>query len=88
MKNNFIITLSSNDTTSLYGSNIYNCNYFINLNNILENIENEKTYKISFSFKSNKSFYFIGKVIGLYINNITYSVKNQENYNQSFYWDY
>jgi hypothetical protein len=84
MKNNFIITLNSRDTTSWYGSNIYDCNYFINLNNIFSTIENEKTYKISFSFKSNKSIYLIGKVIGLYINNITYNIKNQENFNQTF----
>ena len=76
MKNNFIITLNSRDTTSWYGANIYDCNYFINLNNILSTIENAKTYKISFSFKSNKSLYLIGKVMGLYLNNITYSIKN------------
>jgi hypothetical protein len=56
----------------------------MNFNNILSTIENEKTYKISFSFKSNKSIYLIGKVIGLYINNITYNIKNQENFNQTF----
>ena len=84
MKNNFIITLNSRDTSSWYGSNIYDCNYFINLNNILSTIENEKTYKISFSFKSNKSVFLIGKVVGLYLNNITYSIKNQENYNQTY----
>ena len=84
MKNNFIITLNSRDTSSWYGSNIYDCNYFINLNNILSTIENEKTYKISFSFKSNKSVFLIGKVVGLYLNNITYSIKNQQNFNQTF----
>ena len=57
MKNNFIITLNSRDTSSWYGSNIYDCNYFINSNNILSTIENEKTYKITFSFKSNKSVF-------------------------------
>ena len=84
MKNNFIITLNSRDTSSWYGSNIYDCNYFINLNNILSTIENEKTYKITFSFKSNKSVFLIGKVVGLYLNNITYNIKNQQNFNQTF----
>jgi hypothetical protein len=84
MRNNFIITLNSRDTSSWYGSNIYDCSYYIDLNNILESIEYEKIYKVSFTFKSNKSVFLIGKVIGLYLNNITYSIKNQENYNQTF----
>ena len=57
MKNDFIISLNSQDTTSWLGLNIYNCNNFINLNNIITDIEYEKTYKITFSFKSNKSVY-------------------------------
>jgi hypothetical protein len=84
MKNDFIISLNSQDTTSWSGSNVYNCNYFINLNNIITDIEYEKTYKITFSFKSNKSVYLIGKTVGLHINNITYSIKNQQNLNQTF----
>jgi hypothetical protein len=84
MPKNFIITLSSKNTKSWNGSNIYNCSYNIDLNNILESIEYEKIYKVSFTFKSNKSVFLIGKVIGLYLNNITYSIKNQENYNQTF----
>ena len=84
MKNDFIITLNSTDTTSWTGSNIYNCDYFINLNSIMNDNDYEKTYKITFSFKSNKSVYFIGKEIGLHINNIIYSIKNQQNLNQFF----
>ena len=84
MKNDFIITLNSTDTTSWTGSNIYDCNYFINFNSILSTLKCEKAYKITFSFKSNKSVYFIGKAIGLHINNITYSIKNQQNLNQTF----
>ena len=61
MKNDFIITLNSADTTSWSGSNIYDCDYFINLNSIMNDNDYEKTYKITFSFKSNKSVYFIGK---------------------------
>ena len=72
-KNNFIIIINSLDLLSWNGSNIYNCNYYINLSSVLDyNYKFEKNYKITFSFKGNRSIVLVSDVVGIYLNNISY----------------
>ena len=80
MKNNFMITLNSLNLLSWDGSDIYNCNYYINLSSVLDyNYKFEKNYKITFSFKGNRSIVLVGDVIGVYLNNVSYNIQTQEN---------
>ena len=80
MKNNFIIILNSLDLNSWNGSNIYDCNYYINLSSVLDyNYKFEKNYKITFSFKGNRSIVLVSDVVGVYLNNISYNTQTQQN---------
>ena len=80
MKNNFMIILDSLNLNSWNGTDLYDCNYYINLSSVLDyNYNFEKNYKITFSFKGSQSNVLTGNVIGVYLTNISYSVQSQEN---------
>lgn len=48
----YTIILASADTASWQGANAYNATYFLNLNTIMDNSEQERPYFITFSFSS------------------------------------
>ena len=76
----FNIILNSRDTTSWIGTDIYNAYYYINLSSLLDyNFDFTKNYKVSFSFKGSQSLILVGNVIGVYLNNISNSMKTQNN---------
>ena len=76
----FNIILNSRDTTSWIGTDIYNAYYYINLSSLLDyNFDFTKNYKVSFSFKGSQSLIIVGNVIGVYLNNISNSMKTQNN---------
>lgn len=76
----FTIILNSRDTTSWIGTDIYNCYYYIDLSSLLDyNFDFTKNYKVSFSFKGSQSLIIVGNVIGVYLNNISNSMKTQNN---------
>jgi len=76
----FTIILNSRDTTSWIGTDIYNCYYYIDLCSLLDyNFDFTKNYKVSFSFKGSQSLIIVGNVIGVYLNNVSNSMKTQNN---------
>ena len=75
-----MIILNSLDLLSWNGIDIYNCNYYINLSSVLDyNYKFEKNYKITFSFKGNRSIILVGDVVGVYLNSVSYNIQTQEN---------
>ena len=76
----FTIILNSRDTTSWIGTDIYNCYYYIDLSSLMDyNFDFTKKYKVSFSFKGSQSLIIVGNVIGVYLNNVSNSMKTQNN---------
>ena len=76
----FTIILNSRDTKPWIGIDIYNCYYYVDLSSLLDyNFDFTKNYKVSFSCKGSQSLILVGNVIAVYLNNVSNSMKTQNN---------